>query len=208
MTKLVIPTAWLNTMSRVRSVLPSAFLAGGALRDLDNGRPVKDLDVFFTEGAYDLSYLEDSLAKLGYYFKSRCAAQYMTGAAGEVDGTTTYVNTDDEDLPELNLIQLDPSFNPASIIDRVDFGLCQIGADHMGVVTTPAYEFDKLNQCFTLTRAESVEGVMRSLKRYDRLSQKYPGWELYWGAEFDALVTEAMDRRQAEKTVLTVVETF
>lgn len=193
MTQLAIPTAWLDTMSRVRSVLPSAFLAGGALRDLDNGRPVKDLDVFFTEGAYDTSYLEDGLAKLGYFYNSRCAGAYMTDAAGEVGGTTTYVNTDG--LPELNLIQLDPSFNPASIVERVDFGLCQIGYDLMGVISTAAYQFDKVNQRFTLTRAESVEGVMRSLKRYDRLSQKYPGWELYWGAEFDALVQETIARR-------------
>src|ERR1700682_1757079 len=131
--KLQLPEAWLDTMSRVRSVLPSAYLAGGALRDLDNGKPVKDLDVFFTEEAYNIAALEDGLAKQGYFYNSRCAGQYMTDAAGEVDGTTTYVNTDG--LPELNLIQLAPSFNPASIVERVDFGLCQIGFDLLGVVT-------------------------------------------------------------------------
>jgi len=160
--------------------------------------------VFFTEEAYSIADLEDGLAKQGYFYNSRCAGAYMTGAAGEVDGTTTYVHVSPVQegdfvrkvslLPELNLIQLDRSFNPASIVERVDFGLCQIGFDLMGVVTTPAYEFDKANQVFTLTRAESVEGVMRSIKRYERLSQKYQGWPLQVPAEFDALYREALSR--------------
>lgn len=200
MTQLKLPQAWSTTMLVVRSVLPSAFLAGGALRDLDNDRPVKDLDVFFTEEAYELGILEDKLAKLNYFFKNSCNAQYLAGTAGEVDGTTTYAHRPMEGgfegvlvtLPELNLIQLEKSFNPASIVERVDFGICQIGYDLLGVVTTPAYEFDKVNQRFTLTRAETVDGVKRSIKRYERLSAKYPGWSINVPAEFDALYKAAL----------------
>lgn len=188
--KLELPEAWLNTMSTVRRVLPSAYLAGGALRDLDNGRPVKDLDVFFTEDNWVYEALEDGLAKMGYFYKRECPGQYMDGAAQEVYGSSTYEST--EGGPELNLIQLEPSFNPASIVDRVDFGLCQIGYGIMGVDVTTAYMHDKYNKVFTLTRAETLEGVVRSLKRYDRLKQKYPGWELEWKSEHDALVTQAM----------------
>jgi hypothetical protein len=210
MTKLTLPTAWADTLARVRSVLPSAFLAGGALRDLDNGRTVKDLDVFFTEEVYHTWALEDGLAKQGYFYKSRCSGAYMTDAAGEVDGTTVYEwrgdFTQGFGQPELNLIQLAPSFNTASIIDRVDFGLCQIGADVLGVITTPAYEHDKANQRLTLTRADSVDGVIRSIKRYNRLSQKYVGWPFCWGEEFDEIVHEAQKRIIAEKAALTVFE--
>jgi len=53
-------------------------------------------------------------------------------------------------------------------------------------------------------RAESVEGVIRSLKRYDRLKQKYPGWDLYWKAEHDDIVMEAMRRSAADR----IKETF
>jgi hypothetical protein len=212
MTTLTVPEAWTTVLDRVRAVLPSAFLAGGALRDLDNGRPVKDLDVFFTEEAYDLTYLEDSLAKLDYFYRSSCSAKYMKDAANEVGGTKTYWHcphySNADILPELNLIQLEPSFNPASIIDRVDFGLCQIGADARGVIKTAAYDYDKANQGFTLTRADTVEGVVRSIKRHKRLTEKYQGWSLMWKAEFDGLVMEAYKRIAADNAVYTVAETF
>lgn len=191
--RIELPAAWAVTMERIRSSLPSAYLAGGAIRDFDNQRPVKDLDVFFTEGkhTYSTAHLEDSLAKLGYFYKSECPGQYMDGAANEIEGTSTYVST--EGQPELNLIQLAPDFNPASIIERVDFGLCQIGYDRMKVVErTLAYDFDRTNQCLTLTRAESVDGVARSLKRYHRLSQKYVGWQLRVPNEFTPLVNAAL----------------
>ncbi|MBR1173917.1 hypothetical protein JQ617_08125 [Bradyrhizobium sp. KB893862 SZCCT0404] len=200
MTNPTLPLAWLDTMSRVRSVLPSAFLAGGALRDLDNGREVKDLDVFFTEEAYNIAALEDGLAKQGYFYQSRCGGAYMTDAAGEVDGSTVYRSR--EGGPDLNLIQLTPGFNTAAIIDRVDFGLCQIGLDALGVVKTAAYDHDKANQRLTLTRADSVEGVMRSIKRYNRLSQKYQGWEFYWLPHHDAIVEEAQQRLKGAEVSL------
>jgi hypothetical protein len=196
MTRFIeLPEAWVVTMERVRSVLPSAYLAGGAIRDFDNQRPVKDLDVFFTEAAWPLTWLEDQLAKLGYFYKSQCPGQYLDGAANEVYGTTVYQNT--EGQPELNLIQLEPGFNSASIIERVDFGLCQIGADMLGVEYTPAYEYDRTNHVLTLTRAESVDGVWRSLMRYERLSQKYQGWALNVPEEFKALVEAAEDAHNA-----------
>lgn len=194
MTALKLPTGLSITMEVVRKVLPSAFLAGGALRDLDNGRPVKDYDVFFTDD-YNMSDLDDALRGTYEYYR-QCPGQYMDGAADEVHGTFTYNSLLGQ--PQLNFIQLEKSFNPASIIDRVDFGLCQIGADLMGVVTTPAYEFDKANECFTLTRAETLEGVLRSIKRYERLKQKYVGWQFYWKPEHDALVTEAIRVYNAE----------
>jgi hypothetical protein len=181
-----LPEAWNATLRVLRASLPSAYLAGGAIRDFDNQRPVKDLDVFFTEQAWSIGGLDDALAKLGYFYKSQCPGQYLDGAANEVHGTTVYQST--EGQPELNLIQLEPGFNSASIIERVDFGLCQIGADLMGVEYTPAYEYDRTNHVLTLTRAESVEGVRRSLARYDRLSQKYQGWTLNVPAEFKKLV--------------------
>jgi hypothetical protein len=188
LTQLKLPDALAFTMANVRSVLPSAFLAGGALRDLDNGRPVKDYDVFYTETIEDLDAFEFALMGTYRYLKG-CPGEYMD-AAKEVMGTVTFHSLDGH--PELNLIQLDESFKPATIIERVDFGLCQIGADANGVITTEAYEHDKLNRCFTLTRAETVDGVRRSLKRYDRLSVKYPGWQLFWKTEHDAIVREAM----------------
>ena len=169
--RIELPETWSSLLSLLRTVLPSAYLAGGAIRDFDNGRIVKDFDVFFTEGRASIDTVEGALMGL-YAYKNGCPFLEYMGAAREVMSTQTYRSL--TGLPELNLILLKKEFNPASIIERVDFGLCQIGADPLGVEYTAAYEFDRANECFTLTRAESVEGVIRSLKRYDRLKQKYP----------------------------------
>lgn len=157
------------------------------MRDLDNSRAVKDLDVFYTENDPGRA-LEEALVKQGYHYQ-RCGFGEYMAAAEEVQEAAVFENLRGQ--PDLNLIQLERSFNPASIIDRVDFGICQIGYDAVGVVKTPAYEFDKAHQCFTLTRAETVGGVERSLKRFERLSQKYQGWTLNVPMEFAPLVNRA-----------------
>lgn len=198
-----LPPAWLDVIGRVRNVLPSAIIAGGAIRDLDNDRPVKDIDVFFTDTPY-FSKLHEALYGV-YFYAKQCSGQYMDGAADEVTGTTTYLSHDGS-LPELNLIQLTEGFNPADIIDRVDFGICQIGYDLLGVVKTPAYEFDKANQCFSLTRAETVEGVMRSIKRYQRLQQKYQGWPLTCARKDGFMVEQAYQRLADEGRLYTTYE--
>ena len=130
--------------------------------------------MFYTENLVHFGKIEGALMGL-YAYKNGCPGEYMD-AAREVRGTQTYRSL--TGLPELNLILLEKEFNPASIIERVDFGLCQIGADPLGVEYSAAYEFDHANRCFTLTRAESVDGVRRSLKRYERLKQKYQGGPL------------------------------
>src|SRR3546814_959961 len=44
--KMEIPAAYAATLAHVRAVFPGALIAGGCLRDLDNDRPVKDIDIF------------------------------------------------------------------------------------------------------------------------------------------------------------------
>src|SRR3546814_6504991 len=38
--------AYAATLAHVRAVFPGALIAGGCLRDLDNDRPAKDIDIF------------------------------------------------------------------------------------------------------------------------------------------------------------------
>lgn len=50
-----VPLAWRQLLADVQLELPrgGAVLAGGALRDLDNGVEVKDLDIFIECGDQD-----------------------------------------------------------------------------------------------------------------------------------------------------------
>lgn len=189
-----LPESWVNLMASIRTVMPSAYLAGGAIRDFDNGRPIKDFDVFFMEPDIRWNDL-DVLLEKEYTSSRHCNGAYID-AASEVIGSFTYSSLTGG--IDLNFVQLDPSFNPADIIERVDFGLCQIGYDLLGVVKTPAYDYDKAHGVLTLTRAETVPGVQRSLKRYERLTQKYQGWPLNVPAEFKELYRAALKANDDE----------
>lgn len=41
-----MPPIWADVLRKVQSVFPTAIIAGGALRDLDHDRPIKDVDIF------------------------------------------------------------------------------------------------------------------------------------------------------------------
>lgn len=41
-----IPQIWKDTLSKIQQVFPGAVIAGGCLRDLDHGKPIKDVDIF------------------------------------------------------------------------------------------------------------------------------------------------------------------
>lgn len=179
---------WVDLLDRIRSRYPSAILAGGALRDLDNDRPVKDLDIFVNELA-DPSVVEHMT---GYTCSSTAPGQYID-AAREVECSYKFVAPTKINQPdEINLIQLRSDFDVYRVIERVDFGLCQIALVAGNVIKTDLYRTDKQHQQFTLTRAESVAGVKRSLHRYDRLKAKYEGWPLVIPPKYVSTVQEAL----------------
>jgi hypothetical protein len=181
---LNIPEGWSTLLKTIREVAPGAYLVGGALRDLDNGRPIKDLDVFVPYGS-DLTALEDALRSTYPEFLGSCPGEYIDSCK-EIAWTCRYGATLHGAVcsPELNIIVLAQGYVPEDLIRRVDFGLCQIGYDGEAVQWTEAYETDKANRTLTLTRAEDAAGFRRSMTRYQRLALKYNGWPLIVPEEF------------------------
>jgi hypothetical protein len=167
-----IPAAYAATLAAVREVFPGALIAGGALRDLDNDRPVKDLDIFAPD-VPDLDTFRDRAACL-----LRPAALmgvmggYENWATRECIGVLDISGTD----ADFQLIGL--STGPETILPRLDFGICRIGYDGSEVIRTDDYLADQAAQSFTLLRADDDAQRDRSLRRFERLSAKYPGWKL------------------------------
>jgi hypothetical protein len=198
--KLEVPQEWVGILKAVQRVYPDALMAGGALRDLDNGKEVKDIDIFFhgdpdeeTQRALHLGLM---LYRPG--LTSSCDLSYV----GANDATRSMVFQGLVGDPPVNLVALKEPAEKA--LDRMDFGLCQIGFDGYCVFKTPAYQLDKRNMTFTLTRADDKQGVQRSLKRFERLTRdKYQGWQLsvpekFWevyevAAEANRAARESMD---------------
>lgn len=141
------------------------------MRDLDNGREVKDLDVFCP----NVDSLDDFKARVG-----TIASMRLLGVMGGYENwaTSECVGVLDVEGPYGPVQLIGLTTGPESILPRIDFGICQIGFDGDQVVRTEAYEVDKAAQTFTIVRSDDAAQEDRSFRRFDRLSVKYPGWSL------------------------------
>lgn len=164
----------------VRKVREEAVVAGGFMRDIRNGRPVKDVDIFVRPLNHN-EYAE---------FTGLINVTHPDPEPRTLDGdeyfewepwvkrTTEYQS--DDGWPAVNLIEIDiPRGLPftETLLNRFDFGLCRIAWDGDGVLTTVDYMHDADNQIITLRRCENMEQFVRSMQRYERLRQKYE-WPL------------------------------
>ncbi|MBB6253042.1 hypothetical protein [Nitrospirillum iridis] len=189
-----LPVIWTETLHRLHDKGVAAVIAGGCLRDLDNGRPIKDIDVMVTAlpppddilRPNSRSCVETTVARLdqllgvsGSPVVSVGGCEYVTGLSPEVLAVYDYSGAFGPDHPyPVQVIILDPAeMGDMRMVDRMDFGICRVAYTGGAVVKTPEYERDKTLQRFTLCREpRSAEDVDRARRRFDRLSEKYPGW--------------------------------
>ena len=172
-----VPQFWADALTSIRAVHPmleSAVIAGGALRDLDNGREIRDIDIFVRgEGEKDLFACRERLLEagfeVGYYDPDKL---YPVGENNEVVG---YFDVHVEAVEQpFQLIVV--KWDTAKIVDRFDFGICKIAFDGRDLVVHPDYTEDKAAQQFRICRERDRSQLEASVHRYARLAQKYPGW--------------------------------
>lgn len=142
-----IPQEWVDTLKRVQEVFPLAKIAGGALRDLQYNRTVKDVDIFIP-----ISRTEDSNASevnvlaaiqrieeifdtvvsptIPVYFKETTEDFIKAGRLLETVQNTQIGDTHYE------LIVGTPE---SCDIEKFDFSICQISYDGTELKTTEAY---------------------------------------------------------------------
>lgn len=172
---IIIPTTWQSIFNKILAVEPKAILGGGALRDLDSGRPIKDLDIFIPASAYTRSMVVQALGNPEIL--KEVSDQYFewdTAVSNVIELEAT-----EECCVPINLIELRHySCTVAEQMERFDFGICQIMMDANGIHMSEAYKTDKANKTFTLTRQCTEEQHEHSLARFQRLQEKYEGWTL------------------------------
>lgn len=171
-----VPASWLSILSAVQTATGlTPVLAGGALRDHFHGVPVKDLDIFLPHTEGIVRELRGLFEDMGF----ECFQSIGMSCDGLNDCRVVLGFRDRAGLLlDVNLIFLDPetSRTPEEIVGRIDFGICQIGVffNELGRAEffyTDAFVGDVAKLTFTLTRQHDRE---RSLRRFDRLSDKYP----------------------------------
>lgn len=186
-----IPQSWRDLLAAIQAVCPSAVIAGGALRDLDNHRPIKDVDIFINARGMDQAL--DACAALkaaGYPVVPEFDEKnvYPEDENLEVvlvtDLGVAVTATDDAYLTKVPVQLIFVNWDTARITERFDYGICRLSFDGGAVIPPLEYVDDKANKVFRLRRNRPTPMSMRgSIHRYARLiAEKYQGWT-WWPFE-------------------------
>lgn len=154
----------------IRETFPNAVIAGGALRDLKMGKPIKDIDIFLsdtTEEQIDAFLVAQNANQIYAIREMRC---YGAFSNKEVHRVLTYPKLVGE--YDVEFIALDTQFE--NVLNRFDFGLCQIMYDGTNVITTSEFVTDVSSKKLTLLRCDNPDQYNRSMKRATRMLEKYP----------------------------------
>lgn len=174
---------WADLLGHIHTVAPEAHIAGGAVRDTLLNQPVKDIDIFIHED--HALKVGEVLWGLGYGMGCTTPGQYLGGADPVVVEASDFPPPVDQEHP-VNLVSLRGEASIHVSLERIDFGLCRIGYDGRKIHQDSAgsYSVDATCHRLTLLRCENQAQFDRSMKRFERLREKYVGWELVVPEQF------------------------
>lgn len=154
-------------------------VAGGVLRDLFHDVPVNDIDVFIP---HVNGSPQEGLRALKNIFGDDGRLDFVS-YSDDIDVLYAFTFPNLSFAP-VNFIVVKADVPLTGERCRMDFGLCQVWYDGLHIECTEAFQDDYWNQTFTLKRGSSERDFARSMRRWRRLSQKYPGHTLVIPEEF------------------------
>lgn len=175
-----------TALMALQVIAPGTVVAGGYLRDLFFGKPVKDIDFFLPHEGATLENLRTVFpeAKLESY------SEWLAYRNEEVDAIYDLGLIDG--LPAQGIV-LREGMDPWARTERFDFGFCQIRTFYDGFAqATDAFYKDAAASTATLVHCESQSEFDRSMKRWKRLSKKYPELTLVIPEEFRQWATTSL----------------
>lgn len=177
-----IPTDWLDILAEIQVVCPSAVIAGGALRDLWLGVPVKDIDIFIECGGMDEA--EGLFQKLGGQPPEKewdaglsdvTEAGLYPESMKEVILVEDYPRETKDGLP-VQLIFV--NWKTHRITARFDIGICRIATDGTTLTVDEGFDEDVMNKALNIRRCNNKWMLGASISRIIRLLKKYPDWTI------------------------------
>lgn len=178
-----LPKEWIDVIDKLAYQTYSIpILAGGALRDLSNSKPIKDVDIFlpYITQARFKCLREDTKFYLNWEWRSTW--KESTDDDGELISHIRLKSVWEVKIPSqnwvYNIIELAEKYTTSELLSTFDFGLCQIGYDYKAksIVGSSNFYTDYSNKTLTLvnkgTEHMSVE------KRLPRLKAKYSDYEV------------------------------
>ena len=163
MSDIIVPSSWKNYLLELQKSFPTAVIGGGCLRDLWFDKPVKDIDIFIcnTTNERQLDYIEGKILVKQTYNYGNLSNIEVTRVVDEgtrIDGIPV----------ELIFI------NNPDVMGRFDFSICQIMYDGDLVEYTSEFLQSTITNNIKLLRCDNKKQFDRSMKRFDRLKEKYP----------------------------------
>lgn len=199
---MVIPQRWANVLRQLQeNGFPEAIIAGGALRDLDNDKPVKDIDVFVRIHKDDEPGLLSTKDRLEIAMgepADKCVIDFSDGtscksvdpeeyyAFEEMSVVAVYDFKVDDETFQIIAMQTDALDFTKFVIDDFDIGFCQIWYTAAPIPSTQVdgkwfdygvtvnYLRDKTLCRLTGVKCPDVNALERTKKRIARLLEKYP----------------------------------
>lgn len=198
----------------------TGIIYGGCLRDTFCGvGPIKDIDVAVADteanhraidayvkklrAAHDEEDEPGSLREmLGF---SSVHVTNMPLGYGNFPDVVRSISVEAPGETTVNFVVVDLSddiglgpMHPINVAARCDFGICQIAMDGQGeVYVTEPFTQDLQNKTFTYTREPFDQAQWdRSLRRWERLKDKFEGWTLklpVTGTRIETIITDGLD---------------
>lgn len=183
---------WNPMLDAIKQLCPTAHIAGGAVRDTQLERPVRDIDLFLDDAVADEA-AKLMRSKFGYVKVGQWAS-YLNFSDPIVIRLAKFEKWDEE-IP-VCLIGLDRPRGMQDNVSRFDFGICMAAWNGEVVYTDRKYRYDLETKRFTLCRADNAEQFAYSMQRYKKMTaDRYGGWELVVPKEFEALAREYTFRK-------------
>lgn len=196
---MIIPYAWKAMLSKLRTNgFPEAIIAGGAIRDLDHDKPVKDVDIFIRKpenlDGLSLKGLVEEACGLAVHTTvvdfqiGEGMADDETYDLHEVSVYAIYRFVTPEATFEVIVMQYSEAPFVQSVIDDFDIGLCQAWYSGEEPCCSEAYFSDDVNKTLTVLKAPTPRALERTMKRVGRLLEKYPDFTVRFAHDIEHLV--------------------
>lgn len=168
-----IPEEWLLELEKVQRHFPEAIIAGGALRDLNLGGEVKDLDIFVK----DLGDGMDSTIKMLYPTYEKLHKEEYEGIP-EV-GKCYEVYPEELDIPVQ--IITNKRHSTRMVLKNFDIDLCKFWTDGVDYLADADALADWEGKKITISHAQSMGQFIKSMNRAAKFQRKYPDFEITLG---------------------------
>ncbi|AIK68503.1 hypothetical protein Lo5R7ANS_33 [Mesorhizobium phage vB_MloP_Lo5R7ANS] len=168
---------FLQVLTRFEELGGKGIVYGGCLRDTICGvGPIKDIDIAVENTPESIAAIDAYAAGDEFHSKTE---QYI--GYGNFPDVYKSVQVERFYGPTINFVVVsrDFPFTKKDVAERCDFGICQVALDHEGEYRSAAFRKDRLSYTFTYLREPFDEAqYQRSLRRWERLREKFEGWRL------------------------------